>query len=149
MKLFIHSYTWTVPPLKFRNGWVISSPKNYWACDYLSMLGLKLIHVSKMGLNRLRLIRNQTTTVALSLFAIHLAARRHINSLAPGGYDSHFKSIIFRIILQNRSWVLCRQIILRIMPLDLTNVKSTLAPVMAWYRQATSHYQSPCWPRSV
>ena len=35
-------------PLKFRNGYVILSPI-YWACDYLSMLKLKLIHVSKRG----------------------------------------------------------------------------------------------------
>ena len=35
-------------PLEFRNGWVISS-HSYWACDYLFMLGLKLIHASKRG----------------------------------------------------------------------------------------------------
>ena len=32
---------------------------------------------------------------------------------------------------------------------DLTDVKSTLVQVMAWCRQATSHYLSQCWPRSV
>ena len=37
-----------VAPLKFRNGWVIS-PTLYQACNYLSMLGLKLNHVSKRG----------------------------------------------------------------------------------------------------
>ena len=31
------------------------------------------------------------------------------------------------------------------MPLDLTDDKSTLAQVMAWCRQATSHYLSQCW----
>ena len=31
----------------------------------------------------------------------------------------------------------------------LTNDKSTLAQVMAWCHQATSHYLSQCWPRSV
>ena len=34
-------------PLKFRNGNKEFHPTLYWACDYLSMLGLKLIHVSK------------------------------------------------------------------------------------------------------
>ena len=29
------------------------------------------------------------------------------------------------------------------------NAKSTLVEVMAWYRQATIHYLSPCWPRSL
>ena len=45
MTLLIHSQT---APLKFGNGWAIWS-HIYWACDYLSMLGLKLDHVSKRG----------------------------------------------------------------------------------------------------
>ena len=35
------------------------------------------------------------------------------------------------------------------MPQDLTQDKSTLVQVMAWCRQATSHYLSQCWPRSM
>ena len=35
------------------------------------------------------------------------------------------------------------------MPLDLSNDKSTLVQVMAWCRQATSHYLSQCWLRSM
>ena len=35
------------------------------------------------------------------------------------------------------------------MPLDLTDYKSTLVQVMAWCRQAPSHYLSQCWPRSM
>ena len=38
----------TVQPLKFGNGYVISSTL-YQACDYLSMLVLKLNHVSRRG----------------------------------------------------------------------------------------------------
>ena len=38
---------------------------------------------------------------------------------------------------------------LRWMSLDLTDDKSTLVQVMAWCRQATSHYLSQCWPRSL
>ena len=33
------------------------------------------------------------------------------------------------------------------MPLDLTDYKSTMVRVMAWYRQATRHYLNQCWPR--
>ena len=33
--------------------------------------------------------------------------------------------------------------------LDLNDEKSTLVQVMAWCRQATSHYLSQCWPRSL
>ena len=41
MKLLIHS-------LKFRDGYIIY-PTHYKGCNYLSMLGLKLNHVSKRG----------------------------------------------------------------------------------------------------
>ena len=35
------------------------------------------------------------------------------------------------------------------MPRDLTDNKSTLFQVMAWCRQASSHYLSQCWPSSM
>ena len=37
---------------------------------------------------------------------------------------------------------------LRWMPQGLNDDKSTLVQVMAWCRQATSHYMNQCWPRS-
>ena len=40
-------------------------------------------------------------------------------------------------------------IALKWMPQNLTNEKSTMVQVMAWCRQATSHYLSQCWPRSM
>ena len=49
----------------------------------------------------------------------------------------------------NGGWGISSEIALRWMPLDLTNDKSTLVQVMAWCRQATSHYLSQCWPRSM
>ena len=35
------------------------------------------------------------------------------------------------------------------MPQNLTNEKSALVQVMAWWCQAASHYLSQCWPRSM
>ena len=35
------------------------------------------------------------------------------------------------------------------MPWYLTDDKSVLVQLMAWCRQATSHYLSQCWPRSM
>ena len=35
------------------------------------------------------------------------------------------------------------------MTLDFTDDQSTLVQVMAWCRQATSHYLSQCWPRCL
>ena len=40
------------------------------------------------------------------------------------------------------------KIALRWMPLNLIDDRPTLVQVMAWYRQATSHYLNQCWPRS-
>ena len=46
-------------------------------------------------------------------------------------------------------WGISCKIALRWMSLDLTEDKSTLVQVMAWCRQATSHYLRQCWPRSM
>ena len=47
--LLIHSQTSTVAPLTFENGLIISS---HALCNYFSMLGLRLNHVSKNGPRR-------------------------------------------------------------------------------------------------
>ena len=46
-------------------------------------------------------------------------------------------------------WGISCKIALRLMPLDHTDDKSTWVQVMAWCRQATSHYLSQYWPRSM
>ena len=44
-------------------------------------------------------------------------------------------------------WSISCEIALRWLSLELTDDKSTLVQVMAWCRQATSHYLSQCWLR--
>ena len=46
-------------------------------------------------------------------------------------------------------WGFSCGIVLRWKSLDRTDAKSTLVQVMAWCRQATSHYLSQCWSRSM
>ena len=88
------------------------------------MLGLKLIHVSK------RVYRAFVT-----------------NSLAPRIFEQNFRSMIFKLILViDGSCVSC-EIAVRWISLDFTDDKSTLVQVMAWCREATSHYLSQCWLR--
>ena len=72
-----------------------------------------------------------------------------INSLAPGGPRCHFKTAIFNRVLLIGIFTSSKDNALRWMPRDPTDDKSTLVQVMAWCRQATSHYLSQCWPRSV
>ena len=47
------------------------------------------------------------------------------------------------------AWGISCELAFRWMSLDLTDDKSTLVQVMAWCRQATSHYLRQCWPRSL
>ena len=46
-------------------------------------------------------------------------------------------------------WGISSEIALIWMSLDFTDDQSTLVQVMAWCRQATSHYLIQCWPRSL
>ena len=72
----------------------------------------------------------------------------YINSLAPGRFGCNFKNSIFKLALLIGTLRASSDKVLRWMIQDLTD-KSTLVQVMAWCRQATSHYLSQCWPRSM
>ena len=73
----------------------------------------------------------------------------HINSLAPGIFKLNFIQEIFKLISVIDGWRISCETVVRLMLLDLSDDKSTLVQVMAWCRQATSHYLSQCWPRSL
>ena len=66
-----------------------------------------------------------------------------------GDFDKKFRQIIFKLILVIEGWSISCEIAIRWMPLDLTDDESTLVQVMAWCRQATSHYLNQCWPNSM
>ena len=74
---------------------------------------------------------------------------RLLNSLAPGRFEWYFRYLIFQIILVADDWGISCEIALKWMSFVLTDDKSALVQVMAWCRQATSHYLSQCWPRSL
>ena len=62
----------------------------------------------------------------------------------PGRFGCDFKNsnyvLLIGILYDNA---------LRWMPQNITDDKSTLVQVIAWCRQATSHYLSQCWPKSL
>ena len=72
-----------------------------------------------------------------------------LNSLAPGRFQRNLRKVIFQLILVIDGWSISCKIVFKWTPMDLTDGKSTLVQVMAWCRQATSHYLSQCWPRSL
>ena len=72
-----------------------------------------------------------------------------ISSLAPGGFENIFQNVFFKL----KSWIdtlsnSC-ETALRSMPQNPSDDKSTLVQVMAWCRQAASHYLTQCCPRSL
>ena len=74
---------------------------------------------------------------------------RFYNSLAPGKFKLNFRHVIFKQILVIDGWGISCEIALIWTSLDFTVDQSTLVQVMAWCCQATSHYLSQCWPRSL
>ena len=72
-----------------------------------------------------------------------------VNSLAPGGFDYSLKLVNFRLISTINILSIFCEFAIRWMPQHLTDHKSTLVQVMAWCRQASSHYLSHCWHRSI
>ena len=66
-----------------------------------------------------------------------------------GRCGCNFKITIFKPIPLTDILCTACKIVVRWIPQNSTDDKSTLVQVMAWCRQATSHYLSQCWPRSV
>ena len=72
-----------------------------------------------------------------------------INSLTPGRYEWDFSKAIFNLNLVIDGSCISSEIALRWLSLNLTDGKSISVQVMAWCRQATSHYLSQYWPRPM
>ena len=75
----------------------------------------------------------------------------YFNSLIPGG-SSNSKNVISKQMLWIKFISTSCELLFRWMPQgtsDGTDHKSALVRAMAWCCQATSHYLSKCWPRSM
>ena len=72
-----------------------------------------------------------------------------VNSLAPGKFERKFRYIIFKWISVIDGRGISYEIALIWKSLGLTDDQSTLVQVMAWCRQATSHYLNQCWHRFI
>ena len=69
-----------------------------------------------------------------------------ISSTASWRCYSNVKSVLFKLIIPNSSVDSLSKIALWWMPQNLTDDKSTLVLVMAWWHQEASQYLSHCWP---
>ena len=63
--------------------------------------------------------------------------------------DMAMKNAIAEYILRIKCMSMSDEIALCWMPNKTFDEKSTLVQIMAWWRKATSHYLSQCWPRSM
>ena len=72
-----------------------------------------------------------------------------INSLALGGCSCNPRLVIFKLLSEINIHSIPCAITLMWIPQDLTDDKWTLASVMAWCHQATSHYLSQRGPRAL
>ena len=91
---------------------------------------------------------NRLNTLQLHWGTNLVSDRLPINSLAPGRSWCDFKNVIFNLAILIGIFESFYDNVLRWMPRDPTDDKSTLVQVMAWCRQATSHYLNQRWPRS-
>ena len=81
----------------------------------------------------------------------HLGQGKYDNVLAPKHIEmgSYFKPVISKHILRIEFPGTSFAITFRWMPQNTFEDKSILVPVMAWCRQAASHYLSQCCRRSM
>ena len=100
-------------------------------------------HIASLGLNQLHMFWNPKQG---SLSQMINMIKTMFNSLWPGRFWWNFRWVLFKPITVVDGWDTCYEIALRKMSQDLTDDKSTLVQVMAWCRQATSHYLNQCWP---
>ena len=68
--------------------------------------------------------------------------------LAPMRCDSNFKSVISQHMLWIKFMSTC-EVVLRWIPQNTFDDKSTLGQEMARWHQTASHYLSQCWPYSI
>ena len=74
------------------------------------------------------------------------AGNHPINSYVPERCGGNFKSIISKLITQDRSFSTCCKITVWWMSQNFSNEKSASVQVMAWCHQASSYYLNQCWP---
>ena len=88
---------------------------------------------------------NQDSILAADVTSVLMIVRTLSSTLTHCGLGN-LNKILDEPITVIEGWDTCCEIALRRMSLDLTDGKSILLQVMAWCRQATSHYLSQCWP---
>ena len=120
----------------------------YW-CKAITKTNAEMLLVGPLGINFCEISINMKYLIQENVIHCLLGVLSLVNSLALGKFEWKFRYVILPQILETDGWGISCEIALIWMSLDLTDDQSTLVQVMAWCRQATSHYLSQCWPRSL
>ena len=123
---------------------ILNIPPQREACKWLSNIHITVCVLSKMPICKRQFLDTLPHSEPKLMSKIQI-----LNSLAPGKFEWNFRYVIFKWILVVDGWGISCEIALISMSLDFADDQSTLVQVMAWCRQATSHYLSQCWPRSL
>ena len=123
---------------------------------YISIRGFKSIHISSSAYMPWHYTSGISSRSIPNVIQVNWPAFSHSNitlgiSLTHwslGDLDVIQNAIFNIVLLIGISWFPYDNALKRISQ-DSTDDKSTLVQVMAWCRQATSHYLSQCWPGSV
>ena len=96
-------------------------------------------------------IMAKKTRTILCYLPIHaiIAANYSFHILAFGKYGCNVRLLILKLISRIYTLRISCDIAIRWMPQYFTDDKSKLIQVMAWCRQAASHYMSQCLPKSM
>ena len=124
--------------------WQYDMKKNMRNSD-IEMTGLHFILVSQFISTSCSMLHTRYKEFSLSEGIP--TAPTILNPLAPGKFKWNFRYVISKWISVSDVWGISCEIALIRMSLDFTDDQSTLDQVMAWCRQAISHYLSQCWPR--
>ena len=143
---------------------MICGPNKQWVCDIDYVWCWMWFYYHTLGLLWYMLIYDEAWKTGefigrqwLDLVMMNLFRKHNkrwimicvINSLAPGRSECDSENVIFNLVLLIGIFRSSLDNALWWMPQYLTDDESTLVQVMAWCHQATSHYLSQCWPRSL
>ena len=130
MKLIIHSQTSTVQMLKVENG-ISNFISLNWVYDYLSILGSKLIHVSRRGpMQSFEVLDTDSSYIS-------------VNTLRPRQNGRHFPDDIFKWIFLNENVWIPIKISLKFVPKVPINNIPALVQIMAWRRPGDKPLSEP------
>ena len=93
--------------------------------------------------------KNNFKVIAQAIILYYEFKNHTLTHCPQGRFEWNLMQVIFKLISVIDGWGISCETAVRWMSLDLSDDKSALVLVMAWCRQATSHYLSQCWPRSL